>query len=402
MFYEDQQEKFVIPVRIDDTDVHERIIHKKFISLEDDMEETIRKIISAADKYLGYNWIYNETPKFAEESLIYNMKFNRNYSSLAIDTGYSFYHSPREKYLPNDLIKIKVPEWVNNINSKDMINPSKEEVLSAIPKKFGVISDYLIRRLEDESSNEIEGFFNCKVGIIKIEKPIDRFNVPMILTVIPLSYWVIREFNRRILRNPDDKDLQELKKTNQLQLTQNISEVDINCPSALYIEIALLTADNTVCIVEKNPNLSVLADSGRSKWTSTLEEGLEWHKDVDLKNSSINMRSVIARCLNLELNIKEEFINEIQLVGIALEHTHLNTGIYGFCSVGLNSGDIKKLIAQSEDFQLRCKFLPLQFIEDEYFKRSSDDLKWHPTARLRLFSVLSWYKNIRLENDDSI
>ena len=398
MEYEDLQEKFVIPVRIDDSEVNERISHKTFITIGENIEETVRKIVAAADKYLGIIWSYKETPKFAEESLIHDMISNRNYSSLAIDTGYSFYHSPRLSYLPNDLIKVKIPTWVSEINSDDMINPTKAEMLSAIPSKFGDISEYLIERLHADPSESVEGFYNCKVGIIKIEKPIPRFNVPMILTVIPLTYWIIKEFNRRILREQSDKKLQQLKKINQSLLTQNAPIIDINCPSALYIEVALLTADNRVCIVEKNPNLSVLADSGRSKWTSTLEEGLEWHKDVDVENSCINMKTVIARCLYLELGIKEEFMNEIQLVGIALEYTHLNTGIYGLCSVGLNSGEIENLIAQSEDFQLKCKFIPLQFIEDEYFNHLNDNLKWHPTARLRLLSVINWYKNIRSQN----
>lgn len=395
MFYEDREEKFVIPVRLDESEIIERLIHKKFITLKDNFEESLREIVKAIDKYLGIKWSYNETPMYAEENLIHNMKMNRNYSSLALDTGYSFYHSPKGSSLPNNKIKIKIPDWVNEINSDDMINPTKEDIRLAIPRHFIDVKEYLLERLDVVESSNVEGFYNCKVGVVRIEKPIGRFNVPLILTVIPLSYWVIREFNRRILREPSDKKLQQLKRINQLHLTKNVSDVEYLCPSALYVEVALLTADGRVCIVEKNPNLSVLADSSRSKWTSTLEEGLEWHKDVNIDEGTIDIRSVIGRCLALELGINDEMINEIQLMGIALEYTHLNTGLYGFCSVSLNSGDIETLISQSEDFQLRCKFSPLEFIEIDYFSHAIDDLSWHPTARLRLLSVLNWYKKLK-------
>ena len=76
----------------------------------------------------------------------------------------------------------------------------------------------------------------------------------LILTVIPLSYWVIREFNRRILREPSDKKLQQLKRINQLHLTKNVSDVEYLCPSALYVEVALLTADGRVCIGKSKRN----------------------------------------------------------------------------------------------------------------------------------------------------
>lgn len=383
---------FVIPVLIEECKVPIVLMGKKHINLFEDFDLAIREIIHQIDERNGVKWSYPETPQLAEETLLRSLKKNRNYSSLAIDSGLCFYYSENDNHISNNLIDIKIPEWAQNILSHDLRNPTPEEVRNTIPERFTECRDYLLSRIDDK---KVQGFFNCKVGIVKIEKPVKRIGLPLTLTVIPLNYWVIREFNRRILREPQDKQLQAIKNINLELLTKPTNDIDFYCPSALYIEVALLTADGQVCIVEKNPQLSVLAHSSRSKWTATLEEGFEWNKDVDIRNLKINIKSVIERCFHLELDFEDDLINYIRLNGIALEYTHLNTAIFGLCSVSATSGQLVKKIRKSEDFQLQYKFVPVDKIDEDFFLETTDEGKWHPTARLRLHAVKNYITSLR-------
>lgn len=388
-FHHTDKSIFVIPVLAEECEMPHYLAPLKYANLTKDYNKGIREIVLSIDEKSGINWTYEQTPKFASDSLLKSLVFNRNFSLFAIDNGLAFYHTLNYNNISSKEIKIRIPQWVDEINSKDLVDPTEDQLLKTIPSYYDESADYLKTRIGVDST----GFFNCKVGLIKIEKPIKRLGQPLILTVIPLSYWVVREFNRRMLKAPDDRLLQKLRDDNLSKLTDMEDTVTFKCPSALYVELALITADGMICIAEKNPQLSVLARTNRSKWTCTIEEGLEWNKDIKIEEKVINMETVTSRCFHLELDIFKEHIVEIKLTGVALEYTHLNSAITGLCVLSLSSGEVKTQIERSEDFQLGYKFVPIESINEQFFEKSNPNVSWHPTARLRMLAVVNWAKD---------
>jgi hypothetical protein len=243
------------------------------------------------------------------------------------------------------------------------------------------------------SLNQIVKESRCKIGVIGIERPNKRINRPLTLSVVPLSYWIIEEFNRRILKDPKDKYLQQfyIKNIDLLTKSNPSSDIEFICPSALYVELALITSDKMICVFEKNPILSALGESGRGKWTCTLEEGLEWNRDVLFETNEIDLKSVIFHGLKAELEIKREEVEFYKFNTISLESSHLNTGITGFCKLSLTSTDLIPRVKNSLDF-LKYKFYPIKDIEKEFFNCELF-VKWHPTARLRMHAVKDFYSN---------
>lgn len=387
-FHHTDKSIFVIPVLVEECEIPHYLAPLKYADLTKNYDKGIREIVLSIDEKNGINWTYNYTPKFASDSLLKSLVFNRNFSLLAIDNGLAFYHTNNYNNISSNEIEIRIPEWVDEINSNDLVDPTVNELNEIIPSFYDESADYLKTRIEVDST----GFFNCKVGLIKIEKPVKRLGQPLTLTVIPLSYWVVREFNRRMLKAPDDRKLQKLRNYNLSQLTDMEDNVTFKCPSALYVELALITADGMICIAEKNPQLSVLARTNRSKWTCTIEEGLEWNKDIKIDKKVIDMKTVISRCFHLELDIFEEHIVEIKLTDVALEYTHLNSAITGLCLLSITSGELKTQIEDSEDFQMGYKFVPIENINEQFFENSDLNVSWHPTARLRMLAVVNWAK----------
>ena len=387
----------IIPLRLDRSDVIKVLEPLKYIDFYGKYEDGLNKLIQSIERLKPERWTYIETLLYACDSLKRKLQKNRNYSALAIDNAFVFYNANDYDSISSDKIKIKIPEWAVRINSLDLNDPTPEELQSVIPPYYEDIAEYLKDRISaidtKATAKELAGGFNCKVGVIKIEKPIKRLGTPLVLTVIPLSYWVVREFNRRIISDPDDTKLQDFKIDNQELLTKNSSTIIFKCPSALFIELAIITSDNMVCVVEKSPNLSIYAATNRGKWTCTVEEGAEWNKHIVFSEQSLDIKSIISRCLNIELNISENYIESVKLNMVALEFANLNTGIIGFCKLSIDSESIRDNFKKSEDFKSIPVFTPIAEINTTYFENSDSKINWHPTARLRLHTLKEYIKS---------
>lgn len=380
----------VLPILHEDCEIPSILSNYSYADFTKDYESGFHSILLSLDNWEGIQWTFDETAKYASNNLKGALLKNRNYASFAIDEAYSFFYTDNYDHISTDSIKIKIPEWARQLNSSNLSDPSKPELLSTLPDYFGEIADYLKDRI---SNNQTVKESRCKVGIIGIEKPNKRVNKPLTLTIAPLSYWIIEEFNRRILKDPKDRILQQfyIKNIDLLTKSNHSHDIEYICPSALYVEIALITSDEMICVFEKNPILSVLGETGRGKWTCTLEEGLEWNRDVSFDKNEIDLKSVIFHGLNAELEIKREEVVFYKFNTVSLESSHLNTGITGFCKLSLTSNELIPRIKKSQDF-LKYKFYSIKDIEKEFFN-SDLFVKWHPTARLRMHAVKDFYSN---------
>jgi hypothetical protein len=303
-----------------------------------------------------------------------------NQEAFAVDDGVMLYLPRGFSCLRIDLTKIVIQR--NSLTQDILTNPTEADLLQAGIENY---EENVQSYLRSRAKNGAEGIFHTKVGLLRIDYPVDRIGQPLTLHLVPLSYWVLREFNRRILDYPD-AEISSLRNESLSKILSTRDSVTFPCPSALYVEVSIVTQDMKLVILEKNRKLSALARKGFS-WTCTLEEGLVWAKDIN--EDYVDFDSVVKRGLGLELNITPDDIDGIEYYGVALEHTHLNSAIVGVMMLNIPSRDLESRIKSSEDFGLGYHFISLDSMFQELFLEVNHQGKsWHPTGRLRALFVL--------------
>jgi hypothetical protein len=326
-------------------------------------------------------WYYAETGVLASVSVKQTFARCQNYSLLGIDDSVLFGRFPEGN--PNQTIRVRMDSFRPSL--EELHNPTRVDLLNQINAGYGEVAEYLKPRAE---ATTIPGFFQCKVGLRHAELPQnERFNQPMILTVAPLSYWVVQEFNRRILTATEDRELARLYKQalDEIFALRADTGFYLNCPSALFLEVILCTADGKIALCRKSPRFSVLARVGFS-WTATLEEGLVWRENMN--EEYLDLDSVLANALQKELGINVENVTNWGLLGLALEHTHLNSAILAFAKLSISSDDLISSIKGSEDFD-DYDFMDVSGAQNSMLQRNYD---WHPTARLRVLLLTRMMK----------
>ena len=324
---------------------------------------------------------YAETQRFASPTVLESLNRRRNFTAFAIDDGVTLYHSP--DFQPLQLAQLVAIVQPHPSIPKVLEKPNERELLNAIK----IVENAPIKTyLQNKAKGGAQDKFQTKVGLATLYPPVPKIGEPLKLHIFPLSYWITKEFNRAIL----DHSSQVLLEFKENSLDQILSAKDtliIPCPSQFFVEVSLVTTDEKLVLLEKNPKLSVLARTG-SRWTCTIEEGLVWAKDI--KGSRIDFRAAIERGVHSELSIKPEEIFSVDFFAVALEHTHLNTALIGVMKLSIPSEALIPRILRSEDFGLNFRFVELQAAFHELFDNPQHVLQWHPTARLR--ALLSLYQ----------
>jgi hypothetical protein len=329
------------------------------------------------------HWTFSETRCFASAEVLKNLSLHQRNDIFAIDDGVALDQPPGFNQL--DVQKVRTVCESSGIVPVELTNPSKIELLQFHFDGYNEkIDSYLLKRMKAKEQHV--GIFRTKVGLTQIDYPIPRIGQPLTLHVAPLSYWTIREFNRRILGDPPDVELLALREESLGEILSAKDEVKFSCPSALYVELSIVTRDRKLVILEKNPRLSVVARRGL-RWTCTIEEGLEWTRDI--RDGQLDFFGTAKRGLYNELKIKQEEIASIEFCGIALEHTHLNSAILGVIVLHVSEQDLKPRIDESYDFGLRSRFISLESAFQELFVSTNENsASWHPTGRMRALFAL--------------
>ncbi len=324
------------------------------------------------------DWSFFETELFASAEVVESLVQQQNWGVLAVDNGTILYLPPGFDIIDSNGIAFSIADLTMPFEFK---NPSEEELLHTISTESNKVQAYLRERAKGGAV----GSFRTKVGITCIEPPIPRVKKPLTLHIAPLSYWTVREFNRRILDNPDIA-LAALREESLREILSRKDAVTIPCPSALYLEFSIVTRDGKLVVLEKNTGLSSLAKRGH-RWTCTIEEGLEWREFI--QPASFDLGTTVQKSMEIELAIRPEDIISIELFGIALEHTHLNCAILGNVTINLSSDELKPKISQSADFGRDYKFLDLNSaLKDLFIKQDNASATWHPTGRIRALLTL--------------
>jgi len=252
------------------------------------------------------------------------------------------------------------------------------------------INSYLQGKIEEKEIHKDTHPFSTKVGLTQIDYPLPREGHSLTLHVAPLSYWTVQKFNRQMLEDPPDGELLALKEESLEKILSAKDKVTFPCPSALYIEMSIITSDGKLVILEKHKQLSALARTGH-RWTCTIEEGLGWRRDIH--DGRLDFYGAAKQGVSTELKIKPEEIDTISFYGIALEHTHLNSALLGVMTLKVSEQDLKQRIVEFADpgeFVLdTTRFVKVDSVFQNFFSGSNESsASWHPTGRMRALLTL--------------
>ena len=263
----------------------------------------------------------------------------------------------------------------------ELDNPTPDQLRGLVSsrKYSDRVKDYLLQRANVESP----GRFRSRIGIDRLT--FERRDIGQRLQIDShsLSFWFDQEFNRRILVDPNDQELVRLRRAAlDMLLKPHDNHLPFSFPSTLFVEIALITADDKLLLLRKSRDRSALAKTGRV-WTCTIEEGLLW----DDQNGAIDYRDSVLSSLVKELELGREVVQSVRLTAVGLEYTHLNTALLGFAVLSLDSAKLEAVLRPKiqarklRDFQ-EMKFLPLEGALEACLGKGKI---WHPTALLRIY-----------------
>lgn len=294
--------------------------------------------------------------------------------------------------------------------------PGTGELLKSLQGFLPEVSGFLEPRLKVPDATDAQ----WKLGMSLVQAPIDVLDKSTRIVVRPLSYLVTEMFNRafilRLIAQPhgakverSDKALDELLPKCLKASLSNAGSFNFPFPSQLFVEIGVVTRDRRCLLMRKRNNPGVVAGIGRS-WTCGPEFGFA---AADLRAASngpgkrrISVKPVIEKALVKELGVLPERLIRWRIDGVALQHVHLNTALYGHCHVDLTGAELmekfeekgRSLIDQKkpdpfhrglQPGEPKAELVSVDAI-DGLLKSDmrGDGEYWHPTAQIRLKSIV--------------
>jgi hypothetical protein len=289
------------------------------------------------------------------------------------------------------------------VSPTDM-QPTPEQIELSMASFDEEVRAYLraeIARDADKSNAE------WKLGLTAVCPPADPppACAEMKIDVAPLSYRVTNLFNRALVhrrvslfsRSGDRAPaLGQLYDQCAKAVLSGFDYFALPCPSQLFVEVALVTADGFVVLVKKMAGKGVVAGINRA-WTCGPEFGFALRHLKD--GSSILVAEGIFEGLEKEFGIARQLVRRWHIAGLALQHVHLNAALYGHCELDVSGAELvasfretrNKAFYQSVDGAREYpELVPLDSVRSLLDNESQryDGGMWHPTARIRLHSVL--------------
>lgn len=284
--------------------------------------------------------------------------------------------------------------------------PVSEEVLKETIREAdldGMVEEHLGRRsmLSDNRRGRMgpraRDVYVAKVGLREIVFPNGFLDEPLTLRCRPVSQWMQRDFNRRVLLDlssaPEpDTELVSLYADclrRSVQLDSRAPRLVLPGPGSLYVEGCVTSCEDDILLLSKTVESgSTFAEVGRP-WTCGFEIGIGW---TELAASGhVALGEALQRGLCRELGVQQQEIDAVYWEGIALE-CHLNTAL--LCTVRTTLRG-KEMMRRAEEAvhspavgraRRQLEICALDQLVPRVFGRSHDD-EWHTTARMR---VLLW------------
>jgi len=311
----------------------------------------------------------------------------------------------------SDSLKVECKIAAGLTIKPEVMNPSTEDLHTSIEHFDDKIRSYLknqssFRYIEPESNKPLRKS-EWKIGLDLVELPVDTPKKKSIaITIRPLTYLATELFNRRVVRakaadfynvEHDFREVVELYEayaTTLLGISEPITpeSYQFSFPSQLFVEVAVLTSDKKVMLVRKTAGTGagVVAEVGRA-WTCGPEFGLTFNHLQD--NNSILLHAAIAEGLKTEFGISSDKIKSWHIDGLCLPLIHLNTALYGYCIITMNSTELVESFRRNKSKQFDSTVEP-ELIELSDIpkilsrEKRHDGFSWHPTAKIRLHSLL--------------
>ncbi len=245
------------------------------------------------------------------------------------------------------------------------------------------IRDYLTTRLGVAGSSDSQ----CKVGFAGLEytqRGIDR--APRLI-IRPLTYWVTQQFNKEMAVNRGHKGLSHMRESYARKLFKSAEDFRCECPSHLYLEVAVVTADGFVPILSKGTQHSVFGKRrGEAVNTCGVEHGFVWKEHVDISNPEepvLNVAKALYDGLRAELTVQPTEVVTWTVSALAIQHSHLNAALLGVVSLNLTRRDLVDRLKLPTKYFDSMGFLPRReaLLTAEQDKGTG---RWHQTALMRL------------------
>ncbi|NQT11810.1 MAG: nucleotidyltransferase domain-containing protein [Planctomycetes bacterium] len=243
------------------------------------------------------------------------------------------------------------------------------------------VQEHLRGRFGKEGSERSE----CKVGFARLDYSARGVGDPPVLSIRPLTYWVTRHFNKEIAIHKGG--YQARMRAEYLErLLCSAEDYQCACPSALYVELAVITADRRIPVLFKATRHSVLGvGAGREIRTCGPEFGFVWAKHVAEVDGAYQLRveQAIHDALFDEFKVEPGEIDSWQIGSLAIQSPHLNAALLGVVTLTLSETVLRQRLAHAKYHSEVERSLS----KDQLIDRVRSDFDkglWHATGLLRL------------------
>lgn len=241
------------------------------------------------------------------------------------------------------------------------------------------------KHLRDRFGKEGSERSECKVGFARLDYSARGVGDPLVLSIRPLTYWVTRQFNKEIAIR---KDLHHARMRAEYtkRLLCSAEDYQCECPSALYVELAVITADRRIPVLFKAAKHSALSvRAGTEIRTCGPEFGFVWAKHVAEVDGAHQLRveQAIHDALFEEFKVAPGEIDSWQIGSLAIQSAHLNSALLGVVTLILSETELRQRLAHAKYHSEADGFLS----KNQLFDRVQSDFDkglWHATGLLRL------------------
>jgi hypothetical protein len=243
------------------------------------------------------------------------------------------------------------------------------------------VQHLLGERLGKEGSERSQ----CKVGFEKLDYSARGVGEKPKISIRPLTYWVTRQFNKEIAIQKDFEHAR-IRSEYMERLLCTAEDFHCECPSALYLEIVVITADRRVPVIFKATKQSALGvRAGTEVLTCGPEFGFIWAKHVVKSRgvSSLKVEQALHDALKDEFDVSQSEVASWQVGSFAIQSEHLNSALLGVVKLTLSETDLMQRLAKAKYHSEIEEFLS----ENQLFDRIQSDFGkglWHTTGLLRL------------------
>jgi predicted nucleotidyltransferase len=317
--------------------------------------------------------------RFAAASVKQELEDYQATSLVAIDTAIELYRGD-DLVVGGDIPIAIDRKYRPDIHEMETYDPGQRAMLVA--EWPDLVREFVDPKIEDSAFPRSE----CKVGFTRLEYSQRGIGDRPRLAVRPLTYWLVRHFNKEIAANLNQSQRHKRVRRECLEhLLVAAEDFKMECPSALYVELAVITSDRRIPVFIKSVKHSVLSRQARNEvLTCGPEYGLVWKRHIaeGPQGPVLNVGAAILEGLNDEIRVQPDEVEEWKILSLALQCVHLNTALVGVVRLRLSQTELMARLRNLRYHQID-KFISDMEIPDTIQADFGHD-KWHVTGLLRL------------------